>query len=63
MDITKCCGGCEKQDECLRYTAQDGIWQSYADFKKDCTTNYYEFFIAGKLQSDTDIHGDKGGIA
>lgn len=35
-DITKCTGkNCQIKDKCYRYTALDGLWQSYANFNKD----------------------------
>ena len=33
-DITKCFGeDCDKRDDCYRYTAPDGYWQSYFQAK------------------------------
>lgn len=44
-DITKCANkNCKIKEQCYRYTAKDGYWQSYANFndnkeikdKKEC---------------------------
>ena len=34
-DISKCSGGCDKQDSYHRWTCTAGMRQSYADFKPD----------------------------
>lgn len=35
-DITKCTAkNCKLKEQCYRYTAKDGYWQSYANFNKD----------------------------
>ena len=35
-DITKCsANNCKIKDKCYRYKANDGYWQSYANFNKD----------------------------
>ena len=34
-DITKCANKkCKIKEQCYRYTAKDGYWQSYAEFNK-----------------------------
>ena len=32
-DISKCFNGCDKQEDCRRWTAPEGRLQSYMDFK------------------------------
>lgn len=35
-DITKCANKkCKIKEQCFRYTASDGYWQSYANFNND----------------------------
>ncbi|CAB5212835.1 hypothetical protein UFOVP191_29 [uncultured Caudovirales phage] len=34
-DITKCYYGCERKEQCYRWTAPKGEWQSYCDFVPD----------------------------
>lgn len=50
-DITKCTNKlCPLAKTCFRFTAKDGYWQSYADFKYKETTsgvvcdNYYRMW-------------------
>lgn len=34
-DITKCANKkCKIKEQCYRYTAKDGYWQSYTEFSK-----------------------------
>jgi hypothetical protein len=37
-DITKCANEhCPSKEQCYRYTAPDGVWQSFSFFKPDET--------------------------
>ena len=57
-DITMCIGmGCEKRNNCYRYTAiSDSDWQSYSDFAEQCNKNDYEFFYEIPLSNDKKLN-------
>lgn len=53
-DITKCANKkCKIKESCYRYTANDGYWQSYANFKDGKT-------IKDKKECEHYLFGKKG---